>query len=236
MRSEESVKPRALIEATGLKKNYLIGTQNVSALKDVSITVPSGEFVCVMGKSGSGKSTLLHIIGALDQPDAGKVTFQGQELGKLSDSDLAAFRRRKIGFIFQFFNLMPTLTALESVALPLLLDGVNYSVARDRATELLIKLDLGSRLDHRPGQLSGGQMQRVAIARALVAKPSILLADEPTGNLDSALGLQILEVFRELAKKDGQTILMVTHDPGAAEFASRVITMKDGQIESDVRT
>lgn len=225
----------AAVEATGLKRSYKSGEAWINALNGVNLSIQPGEFVCVMGRSGSGKSTLLNVLGALDRPDQGHVRIQGQDLMGLADSDLAKFRRRNLGFIFQFFNLMPTLTAAENVALPLLLDGVNSHEAFEKAKVLLARMELGDRTGHRPAQLSGGQMQRVAIARALVSNPALLLADEPTGNLDSAIGKQILGILRDLAKKDNQTIVLVTHDPASAAFADRLIIMSDGHIESDKR-
>lgn len=223
------------VEAKQLQKDYVSGEGKIPALRHVNLTIESGEFVCVMGRSGSGKSSLLNVLGALDLPDSGSVQIQGQDLSLLKDNERARFRRQKIGFIFQFFNLMPTLTAVENVALPLLLDGVTFAVAEARAKELLLKMELGSRLEHRPSQLSGGQMQRVAIARALAAKPALLLADEPTGNLDSAMGAQVLGILRDLSRSEKQTIVLVTHEPNSASFASRLVTMLDGAVESDQR-
>jgi putative ABC transport system ATP-binding protein len=223
----------ALLEARNLKKSYTRGHQAVDALKGVSLTVERGQFVSIMGPSGSGKSTLMHIIGGLDRATSGNVLLSGQAIESFSDNDLSAFRRRKLGFIFQFFNLLPTLTALENVALPLLLDGKAMKEITPKATELLELIGLKHRMDHRPDQLSGGEMQRVAIARALVTDPLLILADEPTGNLDTKTGTTVLELLAQMARERGHTILMVTHDPRAAAFGNRLVTMKDGLMESD---
>lgn len=221
-----------LLEARNLKKSYQQGRTVV--LRDVSLRVAKGEFVCVMGPSGSGKSTLMHILSSLDSADHGEVRIEGDEPQKMSDAELALFRRRRLGFVFQFFNLLPHLTAVENVALPALLDGQSLTQARGRATELLQMMGLGERMDHRPAQLSGGQMQRVAIARALYSRPALLMADEPTGNLDSQTGLEVLQLLKSLNREHQQTIIMVTHDPKSAEFASRLIRMSDGKIVSDL--
>jgi putative ABC transport system ATP-binding protein len=186
-----------------------------------------------MGPSGSGKSTLLHLIGGLDQPTSGSVQLDGQAIEKYSDDQLSAFRRRRLGFIFQFFNLLPTLTALENVALPLLLDGKSLGEISPKAKELLAMMGMEKRMHHRPDQLSGGEMQRVAIARALVTDPILILADEPTGNLDTKTGTTVLELLARLVKERDQTVLMVTHDSRAASFGNRLVTLRDGLIESD---
>lgn len=225
-----------ILEAREIRKSYHRGnssSQAVDALKGVSLSVPRGEFVSIMGPSGSGKSTLMHIIGGLDRPTAGQVLLAGQAIETYSDDRLSAFRRRRLGFIFQFFNLLPTLTALENVALPLLLDGKPMREIAPKARELLGMIGLGHRVDHRPDQLSGGEMQRVAIARALVTDPLLILADEPTGNLDTKTGTTVLELLARMARERGQTILMVTHDPRAASFGDRLVRMRDGLIESD---
>jgi putative ABC transport system ATP-binding protein len=222
-----------LLEAREIRKSYTRGHQAVAALGGVSINVERGEFVSIMGPSGSGKSTLMHIIGGLDRPTSGNVLLSGQAIESFSDNELSAFRRRRLGFIFQFFNLLPTLTAIENVALPLLLDNKTMKEITPKATELLQMIGLGHRLDHRPDQLSGGEMQRVAIARALVTDPLLILADEPTGNLDTKTGTTVLELLAQMAKERGHTILMVTHDPRAASFGTRLITLRDGLLESD---
>ncbi|MGK5082930.1 ABC transporter ATP-binding protein [Bdellovibrionota bacterium FG-1] len=222
-----------LVETRNIKKSYTRGHQAVDALKGVSLSIDQGQFVSIMGPSGSGKSTLMHIIGGLDRPTSGQVILSGQGIESYSDDELSAFRRRRLGFIFQFFNLLPTLSALENVALPLLLDGKPMREIAPKATELLTLIGLKNRIDHRPDQLSGGEMQRVAIARALVTDPLLILADEPTGNLDTKTGTTVLELLAQMAKERGHTILMVTHDPKAASFGNRLITLRDGLIESD---
>ena len=225
----------AVLKASNLKKEYAQGEQKVAALRDASLTLQRGEFAVIMGPSGSGKSTLLHLIGGLDRPSGGSIVLAGNPIESLRDSGLSEVRRRKLGFIFQFFNLLPTLTAIENVALPQLLDGRPMSVIRKRAEELLTQLGLSHRLEHRPDQLSGGEMQRVAIARALISDPVLILADEPTGNLDSRTGTLVLETLASMAKERGHTILMVTHDPKAASYGTRLIQLRDGLIESDQR-
>jgi putative ABC transport system ATP-binding protein len=211
------------------------GNLGVDALRGTSFCVDRGEFVSIMGPSGSGKSTLLHLIGGLDRPSTGSIEIDGQPIESFNDNDLSAFRRRRLGFIFQFFNLLPTLTAIENVALPLLLDGKSMSSVAGRAQELLALMGLDSRMKHRPDQLSGGEMQRVAIARALVTDPLLILADEPTGNLDSKTGTVVLELLARIARERGNSIIMVTHDPRAASYGTRLIQLRDGRIESDQR-
>jgi putative ABC transport system ATP-binding protein len=226
-----------LLQIQDLKKSYTRGEQPVHALRGVSLNIKPGEFVSIMGPSGSGKSTLLHLMGGLDRPTSGQVILNnGQQsiaIEKFNDDDLSLFRRRKLGFIFQFFNLLPTLTALENVALPRLLDGEKMDSIASKATDLLKMMGLDQRLNHRPEQLSGGEMQRVAIARALVSDPLLILADEPTGNLDSKTGESVLRVMRDMVQKTGHTIIMVTHDSNAASFGSRLIRLRDGTLESD---
>lgn len=222
-----------VLEVRALKKFYQRGEQKIEALRGISLSLERGQFTSVMGPSGSGKSTLLHLIGGLDRPSSGEVLLDGQMIQDYSDSELSAFRRRRLGFIFQFFNLLPTLSALENVVLPLLLDGQSFQKVSSNAKDLLIQIGLKNRLDHRPDQLSGGEMQRVAIARALVTNPLLILADEPTGNLDSKTGATVLQLLATLAKERGNTILMVTHDRSAASFGNRLITLKDGLLESD---
>ena len=222
-----------LLQTRQLKKVYSRGHQTVEALRDVSVNVDRGQFVSIMGPSGSGKSTLLHLIGGLDRPSGGSVLLDGQAIESFSDDELSAFRRRRLGFIFQFFNLLPTLNALENVALPMLLDGKTMAEIQPKARELLVMMGLEKRMDHRPDQLSGGEMQRVAIARALVTDPLLILADEPTGNLDSKTGTTVLELLAQMVKERGHTILMVTHDPRAAAFGTRLIQLRDGVVESD---
>ncbi len=223
-----------LLQVESLKKTYSRGDLRVNALGGVTLDIPPGQFVAVMGASGSGKSTLLHLIGGLDRASAGSVIIDGQEISKLGDKELSHFRRRKLGFIFQFFNLLPTMTALENVALPWLLDGKKLSEVSDKALALLHDLGLSKRADHTPHQLSGGEMQRVAIARALVADPVLILADEPTGNLDSKTGESVLKILSDMAKHKKQTIVMVTHSKDAASHADRLITMRDGLIDQSI--
>jgi putative ABC transport system ATP-binding protein len=220
----------SLISATNLTKVYGSGDTAVRALDNVSLHVEPGEFVAVMGPSGCGKSTLLHLLGGLDRPTSGSVTIDGHNLSDLSDAKLTELRRHKVGFIFQFFNLIPVLNAVENAALPVTLDGVRQAEARERATDWLRKVGLDDRLDHRPDQMSGGQQQRVAVARALVANPALILADEPTGNLDTRASEEIAALLRQVANEWGRSVVIVTHDPRIAAHADRIIFLKDGAI------
>lgn len=220
----------AVLEAIGVTKQYDMGEVTVTALREVSFSVAKGEFVAVMGPSGSGKSTLLHLLGGLDEPSSGEIALAGHTITQLSDDEVTVVRRRKVGFIFQFYNLVPTLTAAENVALPLLIDGQRLDDYKEKIGKLLAMVGLADRRDHKPDQMSGGQQQRVAIARAFVNDPEIVLADEPTGNLDSQSGTAILVLLRESAAALQQTIVMVTHDPRAASYADRVVFLKDGRI------
>jgi putative ABC transport system ATP-binding protein len=222
-----------VIEVRNASKKYQQGTQEIYALRDVSLNIRSGEFLSIMGPSGAGKSTLLNLMGGLDQPSSGEVFFDQKPLHKISDNELTIIRRRRIGFIFQFFNLLPFMTAAENVGLPLLVDGFPFSEAKPKAEALLQKVGLADRTEHRPDQLSGGEMQRVAIARALMINPAVILADEPTGNLDSHTGEEILLLLKSLNDQN-QTIVLVTHDPKAAAYGTRIITMKDGAIADDI--
>ncbi|MEZ4590372.1 MAG: ABC transporter ATP-binding protein [Chloroflexota bacterium] len=219
-----------VLEAIEVSKQYNMGEVTVSALQKVSFVVTKGEFVAVMGPSGSGKSTLLHLLGGLDEPTSGEISLAGHTITHLSDDEVTVVRRRKVGFIFQFYNLVPTLTAAENVGLPLLIDGQKIEKHKEKIDHLLKMVGLAERTDHKPDQMSGGQQQRVAIARAFVNDPEIVLADEPTGNLDSKSGTAILELLRESAAALHQTIVMVTHDPRAASYADRVVFLKDGRI------
>ena len=222
-----------ILEARGLTKTYQQGSCQVHALRGVSLSIGRGEFTSIMGPSGSGKSTLLHLLGGLDRPSLGEVSIAGECIQNFSDAQLSAFRRQRLGFIFQFFNLLPTLTAVENVALPALLDGKAFKSIAPKAIELLEQMGLKDRVNHRPDEMSGGEMQRVAIARSLISDPCLILADEPTGNLDSSSGAAILELLARLAKENKQTVVMVTHDPKAASYGTRLIKMKDGLVESD---
>jgi putative ABC transport system ATP-binding protein len=223
-----------MLEMTGVTKSYRIGGQMVRALDGVALTLAGGEFVSIVGPSGAGKSTLLHLLGALDRPDSGSIRFQGREIGDLNDEQQSEFRRHSVGFVFQFFNLLPTMTAWENVAVPKLLDGGRMAKAKPRALELLALVGLADRADHRPSELSGGQMQRVAVARALMMDPPLVLADEPTGNLDSQTGASIMALLTEVAHQGGRLVVMVTHNLDAAESTDRVVTLADGRIGSDV--
>ncbi|AHH20500.1 putative ABC transporter, ATP-binding protein [Nocardia nova SH22a] len=220
-----------MLELTDIVREYRVGEQRVRALDGISLRIEAGEFTSIIGPSGSGKSTLLHLLGALDSPDSGSIRFRGEEIGALDDTRQSEFRRHQVGFVFQFFNLLPTLSAWENVAVPKLLDGTGLRKAKPRALELLERVGLGERAEHRPAELSGGQMQRVAVARALIMDPPLILADEPTGNLDSATGAAILELLGDIAGA-GNSVVMVTHDMGAVEYCDRVITLRDGRIGS----
>ncbi len=225
----------SIVKTEKLTKIYGSGESAVSALKAVNLSVEAGEFLAVMGPSGCGKSTLMHLIGGLDQPTSGKVYLEDKDLYALADQPLTELRRRKIGFIFQFFNLITVLNALENAALPLILDGVTPKKANATAAEWLQRIGLGDRTTHRPDQLSGGQSQRVAIARALASEPAIILADEPTGNLDSRAGDEIVSLLRRISTEWGRTVMMVTHDPRMAAYADRIIFLKDGSIVDEAR-
>jgi putative ABC transport system ATP-binding protein len=223
----------SLIHTENLTKVYGQGEAAVIALDHVNLNVDAGEFVAVMGPSGCGKSTLLHLLGGLDRPTEGRVNIDGQSLVELSDDALARLRRRKIGFVFQFFNLIPILSSVENASLPLLLDGGNAAHVKQKATEWLSKVGLGQRLGSRPDQLSAGQQQRVAIARALITEPALVLADEPTGNLDTKSSDEIAALLKQVAKEWGRAVLMVTHDPRIAAYADRIIFLKDGTLVND---
>ena len=220
----------AMLVTRGLFKQYRMGEVTVDALQGVDLAVRAGEFVAIMGPSGSGKSTLLHLAGGLDSPSDGEITMGGRRLAHLHDDEVTVLRRRHVGLVFQFFNLLPTLTAAENVALPLLIDGRPRAEIAPRVDALLGMVGLAGRRDHRPDQLSGGEQQRVAIARALVTRPAVVLADEPTGNLDRAAGREVLALLRRACDDERQTIVMVTHDALAAAIADRVILLQDGRI------
>ena len=226
--------PDVIILTHKLTREYDMGSELVRALRGVSVQIRKNEYVAVMGPSGSGKSTLMNLVGCLDTPTSGEYWLNGQKVSDLADDELARIRNKEIGFVFQTFNLLPRADALHNVELPLIYAGVSARLRRDRAAEALRRVGLGDRMDHKPNELSGGQRQRVAIARALVNEPSILLADEPTGNLDSTTSTEIMEVFADLHRQ-GQTVVMVTHEHDIAAHAARVITLRDGLVATDQR-
>jgi len=224
----------SLIEARGLWKSYPMQAEEVHALRGVDLDVESGEYAAIMGPSGSGKSTLMNLLGCLDTPSKGSYRLNGREVSSMDDDELAHVRNQEIGFVFQTFHLLPRASALRNVELPLVYRGVRAEERRERARQALESVDLGDRIEHRPNELSGGQRQRVAIARALVNQPSMVLADEPTGNLDSATGEEILSIFDELNRR-GNTLLVVTHEEDVAAHAKRIIRLRDGRVERDTR-
>jgi len=226
--------PDKIIEIKGLKREFAVGSEIVKALKGVDVSVMKNEYLAMMGPSGSGKSTLMNLLGCLDTPTAGAYNLNGTNVSSLKDDDLAEIRNKEIGFIFQTFNLLPRLTALENVSLPLVYAGYNSEDRKIKAQVVLEKVGLGDRMDHRPNQLSGGQRQRVAVARALVNDPSIILADEPTGNLDSKTSLDIMRLFEEIHEM-GNTLIVVTHEEEVASHAHRILRLRDGMVESDLK-
>jgi len=225
----------SVLLAENLTKEYRLGKHVVQALDGVNFMVEEGEFVAIMGPSGSGKSTLLHLVGGLDKPTAGEITLAGKKLGQLSDKNLTLLRRRNVGFVFQFFNLLPTLSAEENIILPVLIDGKSLRSYKGRLDSLFELVGLVDRRRHKPEQLSGGEQQRVALARALITEPAIVLADEPTGNLDTKTGSTIMDLLRRSCDELGQTVIIVTHDPRAASYADRIVFLRDGQIVNDMR-
>ncbi len=222
-----------LIDIKQLKRDFQLGNETINVLKGIDLQINKGEYVALMGPSGSGKSTLMNLLGCLDTPTSGTYILNGNDVSKMHDDDLAEIRNKEIGFVFQTFNLLPRTTALDNVALPMIYAGYSKSERNERATEVLTQVNLADRMDHQPNQLSGGQRQRVAIARALVNKPSIILADEPTGNLDSKTSIEIMNLFNDI-HKNGNTVIVVTHEEDIAKYAHRIIRLRDGMIESDV--
>ncbi|KOP36235.1 ABC transporter ATP-binding protein [Flavobacterium sp. WLB] len=221
-----------LIKITDIRRNFVLGNEIVYVLKGINLEINKGEYVALMGPSGSGKSTLMNLLGCLDTPTSGRYVLNGKDVSQMRDDELAGIRNTEIGFVFQTFNLLPRTTALDNVALPMIYAGYSKSDRNARATEVLAQVNLADRMDHQPNQLSGGQRQRVAIARALVNKPSIILADEPTGNLDSKTSVEIMKLFGDIHAQ-GNTVILVTHEEDIAAYAHRVIRLRDGLIESD---
>ncbi|MEM0542046.1 ABC transporter ATP-binding protein [Flavobacterium sp. j3] len=221
-----------LINITQIKRDFQLGNETINVLKGIDLQINKGEYVALMGPSGSGKSTLMNLLGCLDTPTSGSYILNGKDVSQMQDDDLAEIRNKEIGFVFQTFNLLPRTTALDNVALPMIYAGYSKSDRNIRATEVLTQVGLSDRMDHQPNQLSGGQRQRVAVARALVNKPSIILADEPTGNLDSKTSVEIMNLFNEI-HKNGNTVILVTHEEDIAKYAHRIIRLRDGLIESD---
>jgi putative ABC transport system ATP-binding protein len=221
-----------LIKISDLKRNFVLGSETIYVLKGIDLEINKGEYVALMGPSGSGKSTLMNLLGCLDTPTSGTYILNGKDVSKMHDDELAEIRNKEIGFVFQTFNLMPRTTALDNVALPMVYAGYSKSERNDRATEVLTQVGLADRMDHKPNELSGGQRQRVAVGRALVNKPSIILADEPTGNLDSKTSEEIMGLFNEI-HQNGNTVILVTHEEEIAAYAHRIIRLRDGIIEKD---
>lgn len=224
-----------MIKVENLKKVYKVGNEKVVALNDINLEIEQGEFCCIVGTSGSGKSTLLNQLAGLEKPSKGSVTIDGHNISKMTEKQLALFRQNTIGFIFQSYNLMPTLTAVENVAFPLMFKGVDKKIREKKARAILNEMQLGERMEHKPTELSGGQQQRVGIARAFVGKPKVIFADEPTGNLDSKTTEQVMQMLTEISQKNGITFVMVTHDPELAKRAQRIVTLKDGSVISDTK-
>ena len=223
-----------LIKITAIKRNFALGDETVYVLKGIDLEIKKGEYVALMGPSGSGKSTLMNLLGCLDTPTSGNYILNGKDVSQMKDDELAGIRNKEIGFVFQTFNLLPRMNALDNVALPMIYAGFTKPERRIRAEEVLTQVGLADRMDHQSNQLSGGQRQRVAIARALVNKPSIILADEPTGNLDSKTSLEIMALFNEI-HANGNTVILITHEEEIAAYANRIIRLRDGMIESDTR-
>ena len=224
-----------MIKVENLRKVYKVGGEKVVALDNISLHIEKGEFCCIVGTSGSGKSTLLNQLAGLEKPTKGKVKINGQLVSKMTEKELATFRQNNIGFIFQSYNLLPTLTAMENVAFPLLFRGIDKKTRERKAKKILKDMGLGERMNHKPGEMSGGQQQRVGIARAFVGRPKVIFADEPTGNLDSATTEQVMKMLLDISRENNITFVMVTHDPELAKMAPRIITLKDGRVVSDMR-
>ena len=224
-----------MIKVENLRKVYKVGGEKVVALDNISLHIEKGEFCCIVGTSGSGKSTLLNQLAGLEKPTKGKVKINGQLVSKMTEKELATFRQNNIGFIFQSYNLLPTLTAMENVAFPLLFRGIDKKTREKKAKKILKDMGLGERMNHKPGEMSGGQQQRVGIARAFVGRPKVIFADEPTGNLDSATTEQVMKMLLDISRENNITFVMVTHDPELAKMAPRIITLKDGRVVSDMR-
>ncbi|MBA9072419.1 putative ABC transport system ATP-binding protein [Flavobacterium gossypii] len=222
----------SLIKITNIKRDFVLGNEIINVLKGIDLNISKGEYVALMGPSGSGKSTLMNLLGCLDTPTSGQYILNGNDVSQMSDDNLAEIRNKEIGFVFQTFNLLPRTTALNNVALPMIYAGYSKSERLARAEQVLKQVGLGDRMDHEPNQLSGGQRQRVAVARALVNKPSIILADEPTGNLDSKTSVEIMNLFNEI-HANGNTVILVTHEEDIAAYAHRIIRLRDGLVESD---
>ena len=225
---------QTIIEVKNLARHFKVGSELIKAIKQIDLNIQKNEFVALMGQSGSGKSTLMNILGCLDTPTGGSYTLNNHQVGELKDNDLAEIRNKEIGFVFQTFNLLPRSTALENVMLPLVYAGISNEDREERALIALEKVGLADRVNHRPNELSGGQRQRVAVARALVNNPSIILADEPTGNLDSGTSIEIMALFQEI-HKNGNTVIIVTHEEDIAQYTHRIVRLKDGEVESDER-
>jgi len=222
----------SLINITNIKRDFQLGNEVINVLKGINLNINKGEYVALMGPSGSGKSTLMNLLGCLDTPTSGTYILNGNDVSEMTDDNLAEIRNKEIGFVFQTFNLLPRTTALDNVALPMIYAGYSKSERKERATEVLTQVGLADRMDHEPNQLSGGQRQRVAVARALVNRPSIILADEPTGNLDSKTSVEIMNLFNEI-HANGNTVILVTHEEDIAAYAHRIIRLRDGLVESD---
>ena len=232
---EISTKEKPVIQVKKLRKEYIMGQEKVVALRDINLSIYKGEICCIFGTSGSGKSTLLNQLAGLEKPTRGQVLIGGVPVSRLDENKLAAFRQRHVGFVFQSYNLLPELTALENVAMPLMFRGMPKDIREREAMKMLARVGLKERIHHFPGQMSGGQQQRVGIARAFITRPDVVFADEPTGNLDSKTTKEVMEMIRTFARKFNQTIVLVSHDPEMTEYADRIVTLLDGEIISDVK-